>query len=192
MRGLCGPICRFWSKVDKNGPVPAHRRELGPCWFWTSAKKDDGYGVMYTREGVVRAARFAWEEANGAIPQGLWVLHHCDNPGCVNPGHLFVGTAGDNMADMVSKGRSQHGEWHYSKLRPDRLPRGDRNGSRKHPERLPRGERVHNAKLNEEKIRLIRECTAFGMTHAEIAFYFKVSRECISEVARGEHWRHVT
>lgn len=79
------------------------------CWEFTGKRNDDGYGVVsVTRAGVVgvRAHRLAYETWVGPIPNGLVVMHACDNPPCINPDHLSVGTHGDNMADMMAKGRS--------------------------------------------------------------------------------------
>lgn len=94
---------RFWSKVDRNGP--AHP-ELGTrCWVWT-ASTAAGYGNFCVRRPLnVGSHRFSWELSNGPIPEGLWVLHRCDNRRCVNPAHLFLGTAKDNVRDMIAKGR---------------------------------------------------------------------------------------
>lgn len=92
---------RFWSKVKKTET----------CWVWTAGtfKYRNGYGQFRVRRGdpPAYAHRFAWELVNGPIPQGLHVLHRCDNPPCVNPAHLFLGTQIDNYRDMVSKGRSR-------------------------------------------------------------------------------------
>lgn len=108
----CGKIeCRFWEKVDKNGPIPVHKPELGPCWVWTGATKDTGYGVLRipsTKQNALVHV-FSWEQENGPVLDGLFVLHHCDNRPCVRPVHLFTGTHQDNMDDMVAKGRTaQH------------------------------------------------------------------------------------
>jgi len=97
---------RFWPKVDKNGSAPEHCPELGPCWVWTGAHVPWGYGqIGLTGRKNGRAHVVSWEMHNGPIPDGLWVLHKCDNPPCVRPDHLFLGTVQDNTADMIAKGR---------------------------------------------------------------------------------------
>lgn len=107
---------RFWEKVDRNGPLPASRPELGPCWLWTGAANPHGYGqltVGSTRDGNRRreiAPRLAYRLHHGTLPADMDVLHHCDTPRCVNPDHLFLGTAGDNMRDASTKGRTTQGE----------------------------------------------------------------------------------
>jgi hypothetical protein len=94
---------RFWAKVDKNGPEV--RVGLGECWVWTAAKDRRGYGKIGDDGATKIAPRVAWEIEHGASPGDRCVLHHCDNPGCVRPSHLFLGTAADNAADKVAKGR---------------------------------------------------------------------------------------
>jgi hypothetical protein len=91
---------RFFDKVAE----PDSRG----CLNWIAAKTKDGYG-QFTVEGKNRLApRMAWEMANGPVTSGLWVLHTCDNPSCVNPEHLFLGTQKDNMQDEINKGRNYH------------------------------------------------------------------------------------
>lgn len=77
------------------------------CWLWTGNRNQAGYGQLRLgrRGGTVSAHRLAWQLFRGPIPDGLIVCHHCDNPSCVNPDHLFVGTHKDNAQDMIAKGR---------------------------------------------------------------------------------------
>lgn len=75
------------------------------CWLWKNSKKNWTYGVFSNGDKMVTAHRFSWEHSNGEVKNGLFVLHKCDNPPCVNPDHLFLGTHQDNMKDMMEKGR---------------------------------------------------------------------------------------
>lgn len=116
------PLDRFWKFVNKSGPM--HSALGTPCWAWTGAKTSRGYGQISTVRGKspAIAPRISYEIHFGGIPCGLDVLHKCDNPACVNPEHLFVGTAKDNADDMINKGRHAHGERHpLSKLKEDEV-----------------------------------------------------------------------
>jgi hypothetical protein len=90
---------RFWLRVNKNGD---------DCWTWTGFKNELGYGLFSLDHKHVKAHRVSWMVANGKIPDGLCVLHSCDNPICVNPSHLFLGTMKDNTQDMLAKGRQSN------------------------------------------------------------------------------------
>lgn len=99
---------RFWAKVDRNGPTPAHRPELGPCWLWIAALAEGGYGAFRVSRALATTAhRWSYEHSNSPIPDGAFVCHHCDVPRCVRPEHLFLGTLLVNNQDMFHKGRSR-------------------------------------------------------------------------------------
>lgn len=98
---------RFWSKVPSITSTKT-------CWEWGAGRHERGYGTFRLNGKMLKAHRVAWELTHGEIPDGLWVLHKCDNPACVNPNHLFLGTHQDNVDDKVSKNRQakQAGEKH--------------------------------------------------------------------------------
>lgn len=130
---------------------PAHVPGIGPCLEWQGARLR-GYGRVRRAGRMQYAHRVAWEEVNGPIPDGLLVLHRCDNPPCVRPEHLFLGTDADNARDKAEKGRgnSPRGDAHGSKTKPESRARGNANGSRLHPERLARGD-AHGSRLHPER-----------------------------------------
>ena len=82
-----------------------YRQNDNGCWEWTGSINGDGYGYLASGDQAIRVHRLSWEIHNGEIPEGLCVLHHCDNRKCVNPEHLFLGTKKDNAQDMIKKGR---------------------------------------------------------------------------------------
>ena len=150
---------RFWPKVDTSGGPNA-------CWPWTASLHGNGYGQFNVSHGhPVNAHRVAWELMDGPIPDGLDVLHSCDNPPCCNPLHLFLGTAKDNAADMVAKGRNRHGD--------------------------ARGMRHPNSKLTDDAVRQIRAAVAVGEPKRAIARRFGVNDRLIYMILDGSAWSHV-
>ena len=146
---------RFWAKVRKSPQ----------CWEWQAVKSSSGHG-MFWLDGKMRLAhRVSWEMSKSAIPPGLCVLHRCDNPPCVNPAHLFLGTVGDNNADRASKGRT-------------------RNGGRQ-------GVKNQMAKLNPRKVRQIRNHLARGTPQRAIAKLFGVRQGVVCGINLRKYWGHV-
>lgn len=157
------PEERFWSRVDmSDGP--------DSCWPWRGALRR-GYG----RSGKYGepSHRRAWRLANGEIPDGMFVCHHCDNRACCNPAHLFLGTPADNSADMVSKGRAP-------------------SGHEADPVR-PRGEDAYNHKLTEDDVREIRaRYVPYKVSTPMLAAEYGVKQATIYNIITRKWWKHVT
>lgn len=154
-----GALKRFWSKVEKTDG----------CWVWKAACNNKGYGVFYdprkpNKNKMGYAHRMIYEHAVGPIPEDKEMCHRCDNPKCVNPSHLFVGTRKENMVDCSSKGRT-------------------RNGVR-------RGKDNHNTKLNEQAVREIR--AVVNPNVCRLARKYGVTRNPIKQVLDRVTWKHVT
>jgi hypothetical protein len=197
------PIERFWSKVDKDGPVPSHMPHLGQCWIWNGTLAHTGYGrfkVPGEHPSFAMAHRFAFKIANGSYPTNL-AMHMCDNPRCVNPSHLVNGTYADNGLDMKLKGRGALGKRNGKYTLPERTPRGDRNGARTHPERLlrgaqhpcygstaTRGSANPTAKLVESQVIEIRNSHEKQRILAE---RYGVSIPLISAIQTRRLWKHL-
>lgn len=143
---------RFWNKVDKSGE----------CWIWKGALDKYGYGDFRIKKRRVGAHRFSFFIANPDVPRSAHVLHSCDNPACVNPGHLSGGTHQQNMDDMKSKCRQL------------------------------RGEQQVNAKLSDADVANIKRMISEGLTLIGIASVFRVDPSTISKIKRGKRWMHIT
>ena len=147
-------ISSFWSKIDRSS-------EDG-CWNWIAYKSRYGYGRLGTANNKVSLAhRVSWMIHNGNIPEDQCVLHKCDNTGCVNPDHLFLGTQADNMHDMKAKRRAASGENHS------------------------------HVKLNETQVRVIRAYLGAGITGRKLAEIFGRSDVTISDIKRRTTWSHI-
>ena len=93
-----------WKKLEKRLFAKVEKTE-GGCWEWQGGRSADGYGYFKVEGRRVLAHRVSWQIENGLIPEGLIIFHHCDNPPCVRPDHLYAGTHQDNMDDVLKRGR---------------------------------------------------------------------------------------
>lgn len=176
----------FWKNIDKDGPVfPRH----GHCWEWTRARVC-GYG-SFKAIGEFRAHRVSYRLFVGDIPDGLLVLHKCDNRLCVRPNHLFLGTQQDNMTDMMVKGRQANGDKHGTHVHPESVPRGNEHYSHLRPENLARGDQNGNARLTESDVLLIRQLHSKKYSHRKLGRMFGVEHCTIGCIVRRKTWRHV-
>jgi hypothetical protein len=145
---------KFWSRVNKTDS----------CWLWTGTVDRGGYGMQGRGgrgAGTAKCHRVSYEWAHGPIPTGLWVLHRCDKPPCVNPAHLFLGTSRDNVDDKVAKGRQS---------------RGVGSGL---------------AKISEHDVVDIRSLKAFGASSRDLASAYGVHQVTIDRIVRRANWSHV-
>lgn len=153
---------RFWGRVDKSGD----------CWLWTGGTSSGGYGAATWPNGQQTTAhRVSWEITYGPIPDGMQVLHRCDNPACVRPDHLFLGTQQDNMDDMIAKGRKPMG---------CAVLHAPQNG-----------ESNNNAKLTEDVVRRIKQRLAEGAHQCDVAREFGATKTNVWAIAHGKSWTHV-
>lgn len=104
---------RFWSKA-KVATASTSPHVDTPCWVWAACRQESGYGLFRLDGRMQGAHRASWVLTNGPIPDGMGVRHKCDNPPCVNPEHLWLGTDAEDTADKMSKGRQYKGEKHHS------------------------------------------------------------------------------
>lgn len=151
-------VDRFWAAVAKDGPI---HPTCGQCWIMTRLLRRDGYGQVRVGKKKVLAHRFSWEVHYGELLPSVCVLHHCDNPPCVNPAHLFLGSKVDNVRDRENKGRGG-----------EKLRRGERNG---------------RAVLTTIKVGEIRMRYDGRNGHA-LAREFGVNPTTISRIIRGVIW----
>ncbi len=145
---------KFWKKVKKTDY----------CWNWTGGILRGGYGQIHIDKKLHQAHRLSWQLHNGTIPRGMHVLHKCDNPSCIRPIHLFLGTAKDNALDREAKSR---GADH----------KGMKNG---------------RSKLTELQVRKIRQISEEqGITQGELAEIFNISRPVVNFIINKKAWQHV-
>ena len=131
------------------------------CWLWTAATGKGGYGVFRHRRQTMQAHRASWDIHNGPIPDGAWVLHHCDTPPCVNPAHLFLGDHDANMADAARKGRNAHGS------------------------------KAPHSILTEAQAGQIKGLLNQGRTVREVADQIGVDYRLVDNIKRGKNWVRV-
>lgn len=152
------------------------------CWIWLYGLTSEGYGTVRFRGRSRRAHRVSWVLHRGPIPNGAFVCHHCDNPICINPDHLFIGTAADNNKDRRRKGRD------FALKNPTAASVMMKANAITNPN-PPRGEKNGRAKLTRRVIRSIKRMAANGKFQAEIAARYQVSQSCISLIVTGKRWK---
>lgn len=177
---------RFWSRINKKGPVV--RPELGPCWVWTGyCSKKNGYGYLTARKiskAPMTAHTVAWRLGRGPIPKGKGVCHKCDYPPCCNyETHLFLGTQKENNKDRSHKGRTAQGDKNGARTRPERNPFVRDRGSGLHGESHPM------AVLSQKQINAIREgYTGKYGDKARLAREYHLSQTHIGRILQRRSW----
>jgi hypothetical protein len=168
--------------------------EATGCWEWTGHRLSPPglpYGDVMINRTRYMAHRAMWNFRVGPIPDGMCVLHRCDNPPCCNPAHLFLGTHADNAADRDAKGRTAKGDRHPARRNPEWAERCRGLAARRKETR--RGERHPAAKLTAARVNSIRErYAAGGVTMKELAVAFGVSQAAVHRAIRGTSWKHTT
>lgn len=182
-------VClKHWKRLKRHGSLDLPPRQkpflerflerinkTDACWLWTG-ETSYGYGTLNqdgSTKGIL-AHRFSYKHFVGPIPDGLCVLHRCDNPPCVRPDHLFTGTRGDNNRDMAAKGRNR---WTADFLTADK--------------NRVKGSKHHNAKLTDRKILSIRSRRKMGGILADLSRKYGVGISTISRICRHEAWKHI-
>jgi hypothetical protein len=167
---------------------------LTDCILWTAARNRAGYGVVRIAGKTHLAHRIVLEKKLGrALAAGMFSLHHCDTPPCINPGHLYEGTREDNANDMVARNRQYRGDTHWTKT-----PEGRENRRAAAIQRRKaggsfdlKGSDAPWAKLTEDRVREARRRSMDGESAASIAKGFGVHREVMRKAIVGETWKHV-
>lgn len=155
---------KFWNHVDKRGP--------DECWPWLVNISRKGYGVAWIRDTRFIASRLSWFIHAGSDPGNLLVCHRCDNPPCVNPSHLYLGTIAENLADASKRGLYPTGDNHYRRAKPHLVARGEQ-----HP----------SCKLSDVDIESIKAMYSSGRySHRQIATLHHVAKVTIGRVLNGE------
>lgn len=156
-------------------------RKTDSCWEWTGRKSPTGYGYFYMGKawpGGTKgcyASRASYALYKGEITKGLFVCHTCDNPGCVNPEHLFLGTCKDNVDDMIRKGRHSRGEKHIAICKAS----------------CPKGARHYRAKFSDDDIAKIFDLRSKGLYYSQIAAIYGVDFTCIYKIIKRKRWKHL-
>lgn len=159
-------VNRFWENV----------RKTESCWIWTACKRG-GYGLIYGNGRRQSAHRLSYEIHKGPIPDGLDCLHKCDNPSCVNPEHLFIGTHRDNMVDAAKKKRFKTGKDSWA-------------SKNKHKIKRRTGSNHHMSKLTESQVSEIRLLwDRGGITKTELGKRYGVSQVQAGKIVREVNWK---
>lgn len=212
LRRYCSKACQYAAmRRPVTVAMEAYTDRSGDCWIWRAGRtKGGGYGQVVADGKQRRAHRVAWELATGKpVPEGMAVLHTCDNPPCVRNdeqgayvvngisyprwGHLWLGTVGANNTDRNEKRRytPAYGDRNGSRLHPERLPRGDRHWRSLHPEKVRRGELVPHSKVTDADVRDIRKRYAAGDRIAHIARDYGLAWKTTKAIAMRRSWSHV-
>jgi len=143
------------------------------CWIWTGAQNSRGYGQFWNGVKTIQAHWFLLPEQP---PKGKEACHHCDNPLCVRPSHIFIGTRSENMIDCCKKGRHRHGDTKLAAQKRKTWHRGSNN---------------HASKLTEEQAKIAKNCPIKYGEASKLAKLFGVSLTVITEIRSGKRWSHL-